>query len=284
MRKYALVVLDRQDQIIDRFELELITNPTGNGFKLNLSTISSDIEDIITKVVQAKSVIKFTINQHNNGYSKSNLLVNWIQKYSTAKYKMALEYNDNNFIRYCEGKVTSLTKTEKNEYNILAQELEFTQTTPYFIKRENTITIELSTSGKSYDYSYPYSYGANKVENNLIDNPYILDVPLIITIDGAITNPKIMLLDENGNIYNRVYFGTIEEPIVINQGEQLIINSAQRKIYKVANGVEIDFRPEVSPQYDTFLRAKSGISSIAINEDDTAEGFKLIGGWRQYTL
>ena len=57
MRKYALVVLDKFDKIIDRYNLDKVTNPTGNGFKLNLSTISSDIEDIITKVVQSKQII-----------------------------------------------------------------------------------------------------------------------------------------------------------------------------------------------------------------------------------
>ena len=280
MRKYALVILDNQDKIIDRFNLDLITNPTGNGFKLNLSAISSDIEDIITKVVQAKNIIKFTVQQHNNSYSKSNILASWIQKYSTAKYKMALEYNDNNIIKYCEGKVTSLTKSELDEYKLLAQDLEFQQTTPYFVKRENTITIQVSSTGKKYPYTYPYSYGSNLVVNNLIDNPYILDVPLIIVIDGAIDNPTIDLLDEQGNSYNRVKFSNFS----LLSGEQLVINSAQRKIYKISNGVEVDFRPEVDPQYDTFLRAVNGKSSISINQNDASEGFRLTGGWRQYTL
>lgn len=281
MRSYALVVLNSEDKIIDRYNLDVVINPIGNGFKLNLSTISSDIEDIITKVVQAKNVIKFTILQHNNSYTKSNILANWIQKYSTAQYKMALEYNDTKVIKYCEGRVTSLTKNELDEYKSLAQDLEFTQTTPYFIKQENTITIQVSSVGKSYPYSYPYSYGANIVENNEINNPYILDIPLIVTINGAITNPTIDLLDENGNRYSRVKF----DGVIITQGETLIINSAQRKIIKIdIDGNEIDYVPEVSPEEDTFLRAKSGKTTISINTNDSAEGFKLTGGWRQYTL
>lgn len=280
MRKYALVILDKYDNIIDRYNLDIITNPTGNGFSLNLSKVSSDIEDIITKVVQAKNKIKFTINQVNNSYLKSNILASWIQKYSTSKYTMALEYDDGNIVRYCEGKVTSLTKTEQDEYKDLAQDLEFTQTTPYFIKRENTITIQVSSVGKQYPFTYPYCYGLNIVENNEIDNPYILDIPLIITIDGAIDNPTIDLLRENGDRYSRVQFSDV----TIAQGEQLVINSAQRKIYKIANGVETDYIPEVNPQFDTFLRAESGKTTISINTSDTGDGFKLTGGWRQYTL
>lgn len=280
MRKYALVVLDKFDKIIDRYNLDKVTNPTGNGFKLNLSTISSDIEDIITKVVQAKQIIKCTVIQHNFSYQKANTLAQWIQKYSTPNYNMALEYDDGTIIRYCEGRVVSLTKTEKDEFGVLSQSLEFQQTTPYFIKRENTITIQKTSIGKSYPFKYPYSYGASMVENNEINNPYILEVPLIITIDGGISNPTINLLDVNGDSYNQVKFS---DEILLT-GEQIVINSAQRKIYKISNGKEIDYSPNVDPSQDTFLKASSGFSSISINSNDATEGFKLTGGWREYTL
>ena len=124
MRKYALVVLDNLDNITDRFDLNIITNPTDNGFKLSLFTVSSDIEDVITKVVQNKNTISFVVQQYLDPYNKANLLSMWIQQYSNANYKMALEYDDGTVVRYCEGKVTSLTKTELDEYKILAQTLE----------------------------------------------------------------------------------------------------------------------------------------------------------------
>ncbi len=288
IRGYALVVMNNQDKIIDRYNLELITAPTGNGFQLELSTISTDIEDIITKVTQIKPTITMTIHQIQNGYMQSNVLTQWIQKYSTADYQMFLEYNDTVNTKYCGGKVTKLTKTEKDEYKDLAQDLTFTMTTPFFLKRENTITIQVSSIGKSYPFKYAYQYGKNVVENNEIENPYILEVPIIVKIDGAIDNPRVDLLDENGDSYNRVEF----DGVTIAQNERLVINSAQKKIYKVdidSNGNEIagtqeDFRPEVNPQYDTYLLAQKGNSTISINTIDSGTGFKLTGSWRQYTL
>lgn len=285
MRRYALVIFDNTDQIIDRFNLINITNPTGNGFRLSLSLLSTDIEDVITKVTEVKQVVKFTINQHQNAYTKSNLLAQWIQKYSKPEYIMAIEYDDGNIIKYAEGKVIALDKTEQDEFKILPQLLEFQKTTPYFIKRENTITIQVVSVGKRYPYTYPYSYGANVIQNNEIENPYILDVPLIITINGAIDNPRIMLLDENGNSYNKVYFGTNDNPIIIKEGEKLVINSAQKKIFKVnQDGTETDYVNQVLPSEDTYLRAKTGKSTININTETATEGFKLTGSWRQYTL
>ena len=281
IRGYALVIMNNQDEIIDRYNLDLVTAPTGNGFQLELSTIATDIEDVITKVVQKKPTITMTVHLIKNGYSQSNILTNWIQKYSTADVNMFLEYNDTTVIKYCGGKVTSLTKTEKDEYRDLAQDLTFTMTTPFFTKRENTITIQVSSVGKKYAFKYPYQYGKNVVENNEIDNPYILEVPVIITIDGAIDNPTIDLFDENGERYNRVQF----DGITISEGEQLVINSAQKKIFKInTDGSETDFRPEVNPEFDTYLLAQKGTSTIVVNTNDSGTGFKLTGSWRQYTL
>ena len=174
-----------------------------------------------------------------------------------------------------------MTKTEKDEYKDLAQDLTFTMTTPFFVKKENTITIQVSSVGKKYPFKYPYQYGKNIVENNQINNPYIQNVPITITIDGAIDNPTIDLLDEEGNRYSRVQF----DGITITTGELLVINSAQKKIFKInLDGTQTDYRPEVSPEFDTYLLAHRGITTISINTNDSGEGFKLTGGWRQYTL
>ena len=281
MRKYALVILDNKDEIKDRFNLDIVTQPTGNGFELDLSTISSDLEDIITKVVQKKNKITFVVQQIHDSYSKANILANWIQKYSQKDSSMVLEYTDGaGVVKYCEGKVTRLDKNEQTYNNVLQQTLEFTQTTPFFIARKNTISIQVSSTGKKYPYKYPYQYGRNQVTNNKIDNPYILDIPLIITIKGAINNPIVSLLDKNGYPYY-----TIKINDLIAENDIVVINSAQRKIVKIyADGTEEDLVPKVDPEYDMFLRAKGGESSITINTQGTEEGFGLIGSWRQYTL
>lgn len=286
IRGYALVIMNSQDQITDRFNLDLVTAPTGNGFQLELSTIATDIEDVITKVVQKKPTITMTVHLIKNGYSQSNILTNWIQKYSTADTNMFLEYNDTTTIKYCGGKVTSLTKTEKDEYKDLAQDLTFTMTTPFFTKQSSgIIKIAVSDKGKSYPFKYPYSYGKNIVENTTITNPYILEVPLIVSITGEISNPIVSLFDENGERYSMVDFtGT-----TLTSSERIVINSAIKKIYKVdidengneIAGTEVDYRPEVSPEHNTYLYAQKGTSTITLNIVNTGT---LEGTWRQYTL
>lgn len=279
MRKVSFVVFDIDNSIIDRFNLDLITDINGVGFKLKLSTIDGDIESIVTKVVQDKQEVKFKIHFVNRAYEKSTVLEQWLEKYSTISKRMALEYTDGVRRRYTEGKVISLSKTEKDEYGQLIREVTFKPLTPFFSHIENVIKIKVAAVGKSYPYRYPYSYGKNVVENNEINNPYILDVPVTVTITGSIYEPTILLLDEDNIEYSRIKF----TGLTLSEGQYLIINSAERKIW-FFNGTELqDYTAETDPSYDTFLRAKSGKSKISINLQPTDTG-ELTGSWRQYGL
>ena len=56
VREFSLVVFDIENKIIDRFNLNLASDPSGLGFKLKLSLIESDIENILTKVVEEKNL------------------------------------------------------------------------------------------------------------------------------------------------------------------------------------------------------------------------------------
>jgi len=281
MRKVAFVVFDIDNSIIDRFNIDLITDINGVGFSLNLSTIDGDIESIVTKVVQDKQDIKFKIHMINRAYEKSIVLDQWLEKYSAVGRRMALEYSDGVRTRYCEGKVKSLAKTEKDIYSQLVRDCTFKPLTPFFTHVENTIKIRVATVGKSYPYRYPYSYGASMVENNEIDNPYILDIPVTVKLTGSIDEPTVQLFDEDENAYNTVKF----TGVALLDGEYIIINSAERKIWGFthAEGLK-DWTANTDPSQDTFLRAQSGKSIIYVNFNVATDTGELTGSWRQYGL
>lgn len=279
MRKVSFVVFDIDNSIIDRFNLDHITDISDVGFRLKLSTIDGDIESIVTKVVQDKQDIKFKIHFIGYAYEKSTILEQWIEKHSKTTSRMALEYTDDVRKRYTEGKVIALSKTEKDEFGRLIRECTFKPLTPFFSHIENVIKIKVAAKGKSYPLRYPYSYGKNMVENNEINNPYITDVPVTVKIFGSIYEPTIILLDEDNAEYSRVQF----TGLTLEEGHYIIINSADRKIWYY-NGSELqDYTAETDPRYDTFLRAKSGLTKISINLQPTDTG-ELIGSWRQYGL
>ena len=293
MRSYALVVLDKTDKIptsqnlLDngRYPLNIVTNPTGNGFDLGIDNIESLLEDSITKISHKKGKISFVVNQIGESYQLATLLSSWIQKWTykclKGEYQMALEYKDGTGrIRYINGYVTGLEKTEKTYRNVLLQRLEFETTGHFYQRRETPITIKQSEVGKSYPYKYPYNYGDTTATNNVITNDYLEEVPVTIVINGRITNPMVELFDEEGNSYNKVQVN-----VDVQQGETLVINSTKRKIYKIdTTGKEVDMVTEVDPEFDTYLYAKVGTSTLNANISSAGTGFKLTGVWRQYEL
>ncbi len=279
MRKFAFVVFDIDNSILARFPLDLVTGISGLGWKLKLSTIDGDVVSVLTKVTQEKQAVNVTVNFLGRGYEKYTLLSLWIQKYSSASNHLALEYDDGLQKRYVEGRVTSLSKTEKDEFQNLACDVTFTTLSPFFVSIENTIKIQYSATGKNYAFRYPYSYGLNIVENNQIDNPYLSDIPVTVKISGAITTPIVRLINETGETYNTVSFPNLE----LESGQYILINSAQRKIYYFNGAYLQDYTAETDPQQDTFLMATSGKSTISVNLTANDSG-SLTGSWRQYGL
>ncbi len=279
MRSFAFVAFDIDNSIIDRFPLDYVTGLSGLGWKLKLSKLEGDVSDVITKVVQEKQTVGLTINLIGRGYEKFLILTQWLQKYSFPDKRLALEYNDGVKVRYTEGKITDLKKTEKDEFNNLSCAAQFTPLTPFFSNIENIIRIERSSKGKCYPFKYPYCYGRNVVENNEINNPYFAEVPVTVTVYGSITNPSVSLLNEDGEEYCTVRF----KDFIMTDGQYLIINSIAKKIYLFDGNTLQDWTANTDPSEDTFLLAQSGKSRISVNLEASDTGY-LVGSWRQYSL
>lgn len=279
MRSFAFTVFDIDNSILDRFPLDVVTDLSGLGWRLKLSTLEGDVTDTITKVVQEKQSVGMTINLIKRGYEKFTILSQWLQKYSAPNVALALEYNDGVQVRYIEGKVTELKKIEKDEFDNLSCAATFTPTTPFFLNIEQSIRFTFSSVGKSYSFKYPYCYGKNVVENNQINNPYLAPVPVTVTLYGPISEPVVRLLDENGNSYNTVGFPGVS----LQTGQYIVINSSTKKIYFFDGAEHVDYSAKTDPSGDTFLFAERGISTISVNLDTANQG-TLVGSWRQYGL
>lgn len=278
MRQFNFVVLDESDLIVDRYNLNYVTNISGLGYELNLSTIETDIKDYITKIIQTKRNISLTII-HTDKYRGQSNLTKWLQ--SNYNKTICLEYVNEVETLYCEGMVINNSFSEVSQYKVLDNNIIFKPITPFFKRFENKILIQRSSEGKKYPLAYPYCYGLNRTLNNEINNTYFTDVPVIITIYGTITNPHIILTDSENNIYNEILF----DDLFIDEGESLIINSAQRKIwFDDGSGNLVDYYNQLDDAYDSYLRAKpNDTTAVNVNLDVNDSGY-LIGSWRQYTL
>lgn len=278
IRQFAFVILDDSDLIVDRFNLDYVDGLSGLGFKLNVSTIETDVEDYITKVVQTKQNLGLTVH-HLRGYVAGNELKLWLSKH--IKDCMCIEYKTKERTSYIEGVVIQCDETELNEYKVLEQKITFKPLTPFFEKYDNDVRIQYSTEGQHYPFAYPYSYGQMVTQNNEIENAYIYEIPITVTLYGTMTNPSIKLLNSAGTVYNEVRFVDVD----LGANEKIIINSAQRKIiYIDSNGAKTDYFNKINGAYDTYLRANPmDKSTIQITLAVSDTGY-LVGSRRQYRL
>lgn len=277
IRRFSIVILNEYDVIIDRYNLDCITAITGLGYNLKVSVISGEVEDYVTKIVQQKKTIGFKV--HFQGYSEADVFDSFIEK--NINNVICLEYDNTKNVRYIAVKPIETSKTELTEYKILEDDLKFQPLTPFFEKIDNDVKITISSVGKSYNFAYPYAYGLNAIENNEIKNTYIKDIPIIVTINGSISNPIVVLRDENNDVYNEVRFLNVD----LLAGQKIIINSAQKKIwFDDGTGALVDYYFKIDGAYDSYLFAKPLTTShIGINLVSTDTG-SLTGSRRQYKL
>lgn len=282
IRKFALVIVDDFDKEITRIPLDYVDTPRNLGFELEFTTLETRLTTVFTSAREKKTPITLNLYFLNpNAYAKANTFKSIVQ--ANMNKKMLLEYNDTNEVKYWEGKIQRFQQDELDKFKTLICPISFLPATPKYKLQNNVITIRPATIGKSYPYKYPYNYGFAIIENNVIENTYFDDFPLRVSIFGKISNPQLSLRDvRTGETYSTVRF----EDLVVEEGEELIIDALQSKILIKRNNVLTSAYDKLdkSESLDSFLYAKSNTISevrVSLNVGDT--GY-LKASYHQYTL
>ena len=283
IRKFALVIVDDFDKEIDRFNLDYADTPRNLGFELEFTTLESRLTTYFTSAREKKLATTLNLNFIKpNAYEKANAFKRFVQKYTNKR--MIFEYNDTTSdVKNWEGKVQKFGQDELNEYKTLVCPISFLPATPKYIKKDNVITIRTATTGKSYPFKYPYSYGKSLVENNVLINNYFDEIPLRVTIYGAMNNPQISLQDmDSGEVYSTVRF----ENLYVAENEELIIDAIQSKVLIKRNGQLTSAYDYLSKDasLDSFLYAKANATSKVVISLNPLESGYLKASYRQYTL
>ena len=282
VRKFALVIVDNFDREIERFNLDLITTPKNLGFELEFTTLESKLTTYFTSAREKKLATTLNILFLPTGaYAKLRSFKSFIQK--NINKHMLIEYDDTNEVKYWEGKVQKVGVEELDAYKTLTCPISFLPSTPKYIRKDNVITIRPATNGKSYPFKYSYSYGRSLVENNIFTNDYFDEIPLRVTIYGAMNNPQISLQDaDTGDVYSTVRF----ENLYVAENEELVLDAINSKVLIRRNGKLTSAYDYLSKDasLDSFLYAKANTTSrVVINLNPLESGF-LKASYRQYTL
>lgn len=280
IREFALVVLDNRDKIIDRINLDVVTNPSGLGFSLGIETIKTEVEEILVKASQKLESINLDINyMHGSEYLKAKSLRYWIEK-NTNK-RMAIEWINAAGTSYADCIVTKFAFSEMQRNNAVTIPLTIKMLSPLFEVVENEITITPSIGGKEYPYTYPYSYGVGVISNNEIENNYIKAIPLIITLYGVMESVQVGIrVKGESNLYSQVVF----ENFNLLENQYVTINAVTRKIIFFNGTEEMDGYNYIDASKDSFIFAKESVVSELTASVGSDKSGRLEASYRKYRL
>lgn len=269
IRKFSLVVFDSRYQITDRINLDLVTEPKGLGFKLDVATIKKNVGEIPTRVSQNYGNINLNVNYAmGREYQKAKALRQWIER-NTYK-NMALEWINDSGKSFIFCKVVDFDFSEKNITKDVSIPLTIKQLSPFFEVIENEVQIYPSAGGKIYPYEYPYSYGIGVISNNEITNNYIESIPLIITLYGVMENVSVGIrIKGQSTLYGEVAF----EGISLQDGQWITINADSNKIIYFNGIEELDGYNYIDASKNSFLYAiKQQVSELTANVQSDKSG------------
>ena len=285
IRSFALVIIDEFDREIDRFPIDYADAPKNLGFELEFTTLESRLTTYFTSVREKKISPAFNLNfLPPNAYAKANAFKRFVQTH--MNHRMVFEYYDTTEVKSWEGKIQKFGQEELLDWGGLTCPVSFFPATPKYLRRDNTIKIQLSSIGKSYPFKYPYTYGKSLIQNNTIDNNYFDEIPLRVYLYGKLTNPQIGLAEVNADGSKTQYSSVRFDNLTIAEGEHLIVDAIQSKVLLWRSGKYISAYDYVSKQsdLDTFLYAKgSSVSELLTRLDSQDTGY-LVASYRQYTL
>lgn len=284
MREFALQVYDENLNLIDEFQLDLVTAPSGLGFTQKATVVSSGVVDYIVNQQLDRKDIKLTVNFFEpNSYGKVESFRAWLNNYiDYEKYRMTLQYTNDYKTKWINIYVKEFSASEI-ESRVNQIPLVLRPLSPFYDKLTKSILITNANSNKAYPYGYPYSYGGGFYSNNAIENTFMGDIPLCVILRGRIVNPQVSLKNEKGEIYSTIAFSNF----TLLQGAELTIDAISGRItYKAAgSNEEIDFYNAIDKSQDTFLYATRGKSAVVPNLD-AEQGVhpQCLVKWIQYVV
>lgn len=271
-RNFKLIAYLRiTDSLVDEFNLDRVTSPSGIGFKQKVTVQETETVDYVVSQVIKKKSIKLQVSFiEPEAYAQAESFQLWLGKYlDLAKYRLTLQYDNGLNERIVDVYIEDYELINL-EARVVSIQLTLQPLTPNYLPTRTIVTIVNSTTNKEYPYSYPYQYGGGTLEGNSINNQFIAAVPTIVTFRGKIVDPECSLIDENNNAYTTVKF----TGMTLLAGQKLVVDGINQRItfFATEDATEgVDYFNEIDKTEDTFLRVKPGVSTVAVNLDAEEE-------------
>lgn len=235
MRKFDLWNSDRSANFNFAEEGVVITTVAGLGLEFSASFSDQAVVNYEREFEQISLLANFGVNK--NAYTAFKNLADFIN--ANGKRNLVLEYTVNDRTVYADVWLVRMPKTQKTNFNILSETLQFTRTTPWYTKASGTVTATAQ----------------------YLSNTTITDIAVKISIRGATSSDFKLIL-------KRAAASATECEIRLNNtllSDNLLSIDAENKkveLKTISNGAVTNGYNQLNKAYDSFIVIPTGTFQI----------------------
>lgn len=260
-----------------------LNEPSGLGFGVDASIVklgnSSFIlsEDYDLGSAQGELIFFGTRQEVYNQYFK------FTQFLYAKPIQMHYRTPDRTESYYCQVRVVSLEKTEVGQDGLLRCPISMLRQSMWYNDTKNIVEARNTASdGKKYPLYRPYHYGTVSTSNIEIYNAGIADAPMLVEVDGRVTDPAWSLYDDDNNLYGSAKILGTYDYVSVDSDDLSESISLTRDGSVIANAVNYQDLTVGDPRqvYVTFLKLRPGTSRMTFTFGTGEFGGVIRVTWR----
>ena len=260
--------------LMDIKNYALLTEPDGLGY--SYSTSYTKVGEVFINNIKEQEQVQITGICNFLYYENYTNLVNFIESSESLRLSYKIPLKDGSQIEYFKNiEIQSLGKTEKEENGILSCPISFDMTSLWYEQKEYTYDMSAEDNEVRWDFRWGSrfaNYNSRKLEFNNTGHTL---APIYLEIDGAVTNPEIIVTDSNGTTLFNLLIN-----ITIAQYEKFIYSSVDGDIKILKQNVDGTYENVFKQDYidienNNIFKLPLGTSNITIQADNEIVSAKL---------
>ena len=273
VREFALI--NEKGRTFSLMNIEnyvLLTDPAGLGYRYNTQyeQVGNTFLENVRRIEQGQIVGIVNTTKYEN-FKK---LIDFIEGSESIRFLYRVPYQTGAKEYYKDVKINELTKTQKNTNGIISETITFDCLGLWYSEDETVYDVTSGGDEMRWDYRWDARYTEYDVRSLAYNNQGHIPAPILVEIDGEVSNPKIEIIRDGETV------ASIEIPITIGVYEKLLYSSKTGEIFikkQLADGTETSLfkKQYIDITKNNIFKLPLGVSEVKLSADDEINSAKL---------
>jgi hypothetical protein len=175
----------------------LLTDPAGLGYRYYTEYEKVGTAFLVNKREIEQQPITGIVNSLK--YDNIKKLGDYIESSKNLRFQYKIPFENGAKEYYKDIKIQELTKSQKNINGILSETITFDMLSLWYSEDETVYDVTSGGDEMRWDYRWDARYTEYDVRALAYNNQGHIPAPILVEIDGEVTNPKIEIRQERRN-------------------------------------------------------------------------------------